>query len=61
MKNIKDLRVMGNVVTTQYGKVVIIIENGKNKLDFNNSKFNNTNDFIAFLKNEKLTHQIFGY
>lgn len=52
---------MENEVATQYGKVAIITENGKKKVDFNNSKFNSTMDFIGFLKNETLTHQILGY
>jgi hypothetical protein len=53
--------VMDNEVVTEYGRVAIINENGKKKVDFNNSKFNSTMDFIGFLKNETLTTQILGY
>lgn len=52
---------MDNEVVTEYGRVAIINEYGKKKVDFNNSKFNSTMDFIGFLKNETLTHQILGY
>lgn len=52
---------MDNEVATEYGRVAIINENGKKKVDFNNSKFNSTMDFIGFLKNETLTTQILGY
>jgi hypothetical protein len=53
--------VMNNEVVTEYGRVAIINENGKKKVDFNNSKFNSTMDFIGFLKNKTLTAQILGY
>ncbi len=55
-----DLK-MDNEITTEYGKIIVINENGKKKIDFNNCKFNSTNAFIAFLKNEILTIQILGY
>jgi hypothetical protein len=49
------------LIETKYGKVAIITENDKKKIDFKNSKFNSTIDFIRFLKDEKLTIQILGY
>lgn len=52
---------MENEVSTKYGKVAITNENGKKKVDFNNSKFNSTMDFIGFLKDEHLITQITGY
>ena len=52
---------MDNEVATEYGRVAIINENGKKKVDFNNSKFNSGMDLIDFLKNETLTTQILGY
>ena len=38
-----------------------IQQNGKKKIDFNNTNFNSTMDFIGFLRNEKLITQILGY
>lgn len=52
---------MENEVSTEYGIIAIINENGKKKVDFNNCKFNSTMDFIGFLKNEKLINQMLGY
>lgn len=59
--NGKSVEQNGKVYKTEYGRVAIINENGKKKVDFNNSKFNSTMDFIGFLKNETLTTQILGY
>lgn len=39
---------------TQYGEIIIINEDGKNKIDFKNSNFNSVMDFIKFLRDENL-------
>jgi hypothetical protein len=53
--------ILENEVATIYGKVVIVNETGVKKIDFNNSKFNSTMDFIGFLKDGVLTQRILGY
>ena len=47
-----------NEVVTKYGNVLLVEEYGQKKVDFNNSKFNSTQDFIGFLQNEQLITQI---
>ena len=49
------------IINTKYGEVSVIIENGKKKYDYENSKFNSMMSFIAFLNDSELTKQIFGY
>lgn len=46
---------------TKYGKIAVINEDGKLKADYNKSKFNSTNDFHKFLKDDGLQLKIFGY
>ena len=39
---------------TKYGKIIIIDEDGKRKIDFEKSTFNSMMDFIKFLNDKHL-------
>lgn len=60
-KILEDNVIIGDLVDTKHGQVMIVEEEGKKKVNFKASKFKSIFEFIRFLKDEELTYKLLGY
>jgi hypothetical protein len=52
---------MESNITTKYGKIVVVLQDGIKKCNFDKCKFKSAQHMLAFCQDKKFLKEIFGY